>query len=282
MNYSIIVPHKNAPELLQRCIASIPQRDDVQIIVVDDNSDERKKPDVKRKGVEVILLDSVNSNGAGHARNVGLSHAKGKWILFADCDDYYHNGFMDILEEHVGCPVDVVFYSCTRTDDKGNVVSVEKLDDSQIDMIKYKRHEPWGKMIRKSFIDDYNIHFEECINGNDIFFSQQVGYFCKQYLLENRPVYNYVLNPSSLLHRKRNSNAFYLCILNHRVQLNSFYDYILHKDWKRPLFVTFMVMLRKRGLAAFLQTLRQFISHYRTIMKSRYLYVDYYESLKSK
>ena len=38
MNYSIIIPHKNTPELLRRCIKSIPQRDDLEIIIVDDNS----------------------------------------------------------------------------------------------------------------------------------------------------------------------------------------------------------------------------------------------------
>ena len=37
--YSFIIPHKNCPELLWRCIQSIPERADVQIIVVDDNSD---------------------------------------------------------------------------------------------------------------------------------------------------------------------------------------------------------------------------------------------------
>jgi len=42
-NYSFIIPHKNCPDLLQRCVDSIPERDDVQVIVVDDNSDEGKK-----------------------------------------------------------------------------------------------------------------------------------------------------------------------------------------------------------------------------------------------
>lgn len=39
INYSIIIPHKNIPHLLQRCLKSIPRRKDVQIIIVDDNSD---------------------------------------------------------------------------------------------------------------------------------------------------------------------------------------------------------------------------------------------------
>ena len=37
INYSIIIPHKNSAILLKRCLDSIPQRNDIEIIVVDDN-----------------------------------------------------------------------------------------------------------------------------------------------------------------------------------------------------------------------------------------------------
>ena len=58
-NYSFIIPHKNCPDLLQRCVDSIPERDDVQVIVVDDNSDNEKKPALKeRKNLQVIPLDA--------------------------------------------------------------------------------------------------------------------------------------------------------------------------------------------------------------------------------
>ena len=39
MNYSIIIPHKNSTKQLQRCLDSIPFRDDLEVIIVDDNSD---------------------------------------------------------------------------------------------------------------------------------------------------------------------------------------------------------------------------------------------------
>lgn len=42
INFSIIIPHKDIPDLLQRCLDSIPIRDDVQVIVVDDDSDGNK------------------------------------------------------------------------------------------------------------------------------------------------------------------------------------------------------------------------------------------------
>ena len=35
---TVIIPHFSIPDLLARCLDSIPQRDDVQVIVVDDHS----------------------------------------------------------------------------------------------------------------------------------------------------------------------------------------------------------------------------------------------------
>ena len=40
--YSIVIPHYNIPDLLERALNSIPQREDIEIIVVDDNSDPAK------------------------------------------------------------------------------------------------------------------------------------------------------------------------------------------------------------------------------------------------
>lgn len=90
--YSIIIPHKNIPDLLRRCLDSIPQRPDIQIIVVDDNSCSDKVdfahfPGREREGVEIVY--TREGLGAGYARNVGLRHAKGRWLLFADADDYF-------------------------------------------------------------------------------------------------------------------------------------------------------------------------------------------------
>lgn len=92
INYSIIIPHKNIPNLLQRCLASIPRREDIQIIIVDDKSDVVEVdfecfPGVGEQCVEVYF--TKEGKGAGYARNVGLKYAKGKWLLFVDSDDFF-------------------------------------------------------------------------------------------------------------------------------------------------------------------------------------------------
>src|SRR5690554_2433886 len=94
INYSIIIPHKNIPELLDRCLKSIPIRDDVQVIVVDDNSDPDKVdffefPGLNRHNTDVYF--TKEKKGAGYARNVGLTKAIGKWLIFSDADDFFND-----------------------------------------------------------------------------------------------------------------------------------------------------------------------------------------------
>ena len=109
--YTFIIPHHNSPELLNRCLDSIPQRGDIQIIVVDDNSAEDKRPYIERDDVEVIYIDAEHTKGAGRARNYGLKAAKGKWLLFADCDDFYNAGFLEVLDQYKDKNIDMLFFS---------------------------------------------------------------------------------------------------------------------------------------------------------------------------
>ena len=79
--FSIIIPHKGPQWLLDRCVASVPQRDNLQIIVIHDEE----------------------GRGAGWARNQGLSKAEGSYVIFADSDDYFHPCFNDFLAFHFIC-----------------------------------------------------------------------------------------------------------------------------------------------------------------------------------
>lgn len=37
-NYSLIIPHFNIPKLLRRLLSTVPKREDLQVIIVDDCS----------------------------------------------------------------------------------------------------------------------------------------------------------------------------------------------------------------------------------------------------
>ena len=290
-NYSIIIPHKNAPKLLQRCFSSIPKRDDVQIIVVDDNSDKHvvdwdSFSLGNEKNIDLILTSE--GKGAGFARNVGLKHAEGVWILFSDCDDYYSDGFLDILDKYKDQDADVIYYSFLSIDSKGNKKKNGLIDNALktseqelIDSIKYRQQVPWNKMINRRFIVQNNIHFEQCVNGNDLFFSYQVGFFCHKVLFETKPIYCYIHNKNSITHKKKNSDLFYFCILGHRLKCNSFYCYVGYPKWKKSICRVFMSLLYKRGIQAFVQALKVYLGNYKLLHRERNEFVEYFEKIES-
>src|SRR5574344_1519064 len=119
INFSFIIPHKNTPDLLIRCVNSIPQRDDIEIIIVDDNSspdivDFNKFPCFTNSNVRVIF--NKEAKGAGHARNIALPLAIGKWIIFADSDDFFNPCAEDILNDYVNSTNDIVFFNANSGD----------------------------------------------------------------------------------------------------------------------------------------------------------------------
>ena len=268
-SYTFIIPHHNSPELLNRCLDSIPQREDIQIIVVDDNRQEDKKPQVNRQDVQLIYIDAHHTKGAGHARNVGLEYANGKCLLFADCDDYYKQGFIDILDEYRNKEIDVLYFNFEHRDGRTNELLkdlfwktyISQYDGSPAatDLLKFRQNVPWTKMVSRSFIRKYQIQFEEVPNGNDIFFSMLVGYFSENIEVEKREIYVYLKNENSILTSKL-SNQGRLCKLTHRIKQNQFYCYVGHKEWSTPVFrsiIGFLIKSRFTLLIPLIKNLKQ-------------------------
>src|SRR5690606_20391341 len=106
------IPHKNIPHLLIRCVKSIPKRQDLEIIIVDDNSDEKFLDILSSlcSSENVKIIWNEESKGAGAARNLGMSLAKGKWLLFADADDFYVSDFISVLDKYIDIDSDAVFF----------------------------------------------------------------------------------------------------------------------------------------------------------------------------
>ena len=272
-SYTFIIPHKNCPGLLRRCVDSIPERDDVQIIVVDDNSDDGKKPSLPdRRGLEIVLLNVSQSNGAGKARNVGLGKATGKWLLFPDSDDYYVEGFLDVLDQHVHTNIDIVYFNFEYRDgntgellprfafgkffdefDGGNKMSEE---------IRLHHNVPWTKMIRRGYVQHYQFRFEEVIIGNDMLFSILVGYFTNNIAVEKSPLYVYLRNGNSITTKKYTKEAS-LCIITHVIQRNQYYNFINHPEWKDSTMGRILRRVIKAGPSFALLLIKQSFNLYR-------------------
>lgn len=213
-NYSFVIPHHNRPELLNRLLDTIPEREDIQIIVVDDNSDSDKKPAIQRSDVQLIFIDKEHTKGAGKARNVGMAEAKGEWLLFADSDDIYEKGFIDILDMYRSKDIDILCFDMyfqydlkTKKERWPNVYSktIEKYlsckpNQYWLRMVKHSNQGPTNFMVKLDYIKKIGVKFGETLIGEDAPFHHIAFMSTDKVEVIPNKLYYYLWNEDSLVH----------------------------------------------------------------------------------
>ncbi|HCH1012718.1 TPA: glycosyltransferase family 2 protein [Vibrio parahaemolyticus] len=197
---SIIIPHYNSVNKLKRLLTSIPKTNKIEIIVVDDNSisieDAHLLKDIFT-GVRFCYNNSGNK-GAGASRNIGLRQAKGEWVLFSDADDYFLPDAFESMTRRCDFSYDCIYFKVDSLyEDSGKIASrhvwYNKLIDSFNNLgskdIRLKYFGPWGKLIKRSFLNKYDIDFLEIRASEDIVFSYKVGVNAKNILCCDEKIY---------------------------------------------------------------------------------------------
>ncbi len=109
---SIIIPTRNKSNKTIRCIESIFKNKykNVEIIVVDNNSEDNTVDNIKKKyanNKKLKLIEKKINFGASEGRNKGARKAKGEYLLFLDSDNVIHNKMIqylvDFLEKRSDC-----------------------------------------------------------------------------------------------------------------------------------------------------------------------------------
>lgn len=198
-NFSFIIPHKNIPHLLHRCISSIPKRSDIQIIIIDDNSDNtivdfQNFPGKHWNNVDVIF--TKENLGAGYARNKGLDIAKGKWILFADADDFFTDNLVQILNYTLTSETDLIVFDTNSVDSDTLIPMSNREDTVRIykktndeNILRFVHHTVWGKVFKHEIIRKFNIKCDEVKASNDVMFACYAGYYA--YEVKYLPIIGY-------------------------------------------------------------------------------------------
>ncbi|MFC8879592.1 glycosyltransferase family 2 protein, partial [Streptomyces ardesiacus] len=120
--FSIVIPVFKVQGYLRECLDSVVGQSyrDIEVIAVDDCSpdscgaiiDEYAARDDRVKAVH--LPENV---GLGRARNAGLRHARGDYVLFLDSDDTYTPGLLEALAGRLDAvgELDILVFDHVRT-----------------------------------------------------------------------------------------------------------------------------------------------------------------------
>lgn len=86
---SVIIPLYNKEAIIERSLLSVLSQnyDDFEIVIVNDGSTDSSMEIVRSIQDPRITLIEQKNGGPSKARNTGVKHAKGEWILFLDADD---------------------------------------------------------------------------------------------------------------------------------------------------------------------------------------------------
>lgn len=257
--YTIIIPHKDIPDQLQRCLNSIPQREDVQVIVVDDNSDPDlvdfdRFPGRDRSDAEIYF--TKKGKGAGYARNTGMKHARGKWLLFADADDFFHDGMLQMLDKWKDTDYDIVFFETDSVDSETLEPKKNRLEATSTqnsDMLRYEWSVPWGRMIKHHLVLVNKITFDEVLSFNDVMFSTYCGHYANGIATSSDLLYcstvrensiSQIQNPSYILDRMIVKIRYHKFLDKHKYELVSF----------RRFNFQFVLILKEFGIKYFLKS----------------------------
>lgn len=271
---SVIIPHYNIPELLKRCLNSVPVREDVQVIVVDDCSSDAseyipivpngKSPLTTNPYVE--FYSTPVGGSAGRARNIGLDHALGKWLTFLDADDLLSEKAESLLDMYKDRPEDILFFQTravmsddlSKSSDRNCFTHhFEKYFDNGDDSwLRYYFDALWGKLIKKDLVDRHSIRFEEIKYGNDAFFSISAGTFAKKVAVFTEVLYINTDRPNSLTSAKKKSLDEWKIRYDGEIRILDFFD--AHGvGFQRYGFADSLLELSNKSTCAFI---KEFIS----------------------
>ena len=208
----------NAPDLLIKLLESVPDTKDIEVIAVDDNStvdlSSVREYVTKRNNVQFYVNDSGVKN-AGASRNVALKHVTGEWILFADSDDFFVDGWVDAVTPFIDSDYDMVYFPPTSMDLKSGEVSSRHVMYMEMVLKAYKKPtlknitemkfafcSPWSKLIRTSMMRENEIRFDEVAVSNDIMCLTKCAYYSKKTGMSNQTIYCVTRGGNSLTTNK--------------------------------------------------------------------------------
>lgn len=214
MKYSVIVPQKNSLSFLNRLTKSIRNWQNYEILIIDDNSDKfvfEKMENEFGDNANIKILKSPGI-GAGEARNYGIEMAMGEWILFADADDIFRTDAFKVLEKSCLSMYDLVYFFPLTKGMESNDYRIKyqktfreyfRNPNTQNEWkIRLNFDVPWSKAVKKEFLIQNNIMFDNVKKQEDTLFAQQLGVFATNVRILPDSIYVAIDNPDSTSHKE--------------------------------------------------------------------------------
>lgn len=180
---SIIIPYKDSDKNIVKTLKSLKLQkvnyNDYEVLLIDDFSNKKTTLIVKKYIAPLknfkLYKSKKNTDGPGHARNIGINLSKGKYILFLDSDDCLQNDSLKKILKIIETTKSDVYAFNFKVEDKMN--NMKRLKRHDLKLMKLKKPEILKKYLETSIIPQVisNLFSRKFIIRSKIKFTN--GYF---------------------------------------------------------------------------------------------------------
>lgn len=219
---SVIIPVYNLEEKIQDCLGCFCRQtlEDIEIICVDDGSTDDTVSVIQKmqaKDTRIRLYQQCHQY-AGIARNLGLSHAQGKYVYFFDGDDVCEPDLLEtVYQKAEDVAADIVIFDFYQLDvEAGCQILGKAVREVHQPFIRGKETfcyrdipwyiselttpAPWNKFFRRDYLKRAGLQFSSLRSSEDLSFGRLSMIRAERIACVERPLmtYHYARNGSSL------------------------------------------------------------------------------------
>lgn len=230
---SIVLPVYNNEDYLQECLKSLMEQTlkEIEILCINDGSTDSSFEILEKNAAidDRIKIIRKNNEGVAAARNDGIKHAEGEYILFVDSDDFLDIDYCKVLYLSAKkYDADLVlggirnYYSCDKiqsvlflnefSDDEKKCIKINESNRAHFFSKGYKDIVVvWGRLIRRKMLKDNNILFYKDSVFEDVPFTSLNFLYAETVSVDRSVNYYYRKDIGSSLSKKTDkmvSNAF--------------------------------------------------------------------------
>ena len=215
IRFSVVIPVYKVEEYLDQCVQSVLNQTyrHLEVILVDDGSPDRcgELCDLWAQKDERIRVLHQENGGLSAARNAGIRHATGDYLLFLDSDDWWENSdvLAGIAQQLVKTPVDVLSFNYRKSYD--GVLQPPYFDpalpssDQVESLSQIVQQDRWingacNKAVSRSLLTDNELFFRLGITAEDIDWTLRLALAAESFAFGNVCVFVYRQHGASISH----------------------------------------------------------------------------------
>lgn len=208
MKISIIIPVYNVEKYIHRCLTSIIKQtmtEEVECIIVNDATPDKSIDIIQellsdyRGNISFHIINHKKNEGLAAARNSGMKHAKGDYVIHIDSDDFCETTMLEeMYNMAIANNADIVIADYWLQYKDHTVYVQQEIPKTKEEIFKANLEDKikgynWNKLIKKELYTQNNITYIKGINyGEDFLIALQLFYYAKRICHIPRAYLHYV------------------------------------------------------------------------------------------